>query len=493
MTRTMSRRDLLKVGAIATGGLLAACAPKVVKETVVVEKVVEKPVEKVVKETVIVQGTPQVVEKVVKETVVVEKDVAAEKAARIKGKLVWDTFRGIGTGWNEERISTFKDMYPNVDIEFRPTVVSSQQEAYGKWYAMQAAGDLGDIVQFDPSHFHFWRAIDKGILMPLDELMAADGLNLKEWFDQFIEMQYYKGKIYGLPSWGWSGHDAFVINVLHCEELGITPPEPTTHEIPMETIAEWANKFYKKGAGPGEVERYGIALSIAEIGITTIVRAFGGEIINPEGTKCLLLEEGAVKGMKWMYDLCVTQAVAALPGDLQGGNQSAWAAGKLTMMQVGSLSALNAEKAITDPKLAQLGHFFFPKRPDGKIPSQIRGGTWGVNKATKAPEAAYLFVKHLAGKEGTIGFNLVGNNGALTRPDVLPVLEAKNKIYGWYKENLLNGMAIHAPANSRGREYTDAIGQWAVKMLDRKQPVPFEQGLQELADNVQKALDEPPA
>ncbi|MFH1928520.1 MAG: ABC transporter substrate-binding protein [Chloroflexota bacterium] len=64
--KKVTRRGFLKGVAVAAGsGVLAACAPQVVKETVIVEKPVEKVVEKVVKETVIVEGTPKVVEKVV--------------------------------------------------------------------------------------------------------------------------------------------------------------------------------------------------------------------------------------------------------------------------------------------------------------------------------------------------------------------------------------------------------------------------------------------
>ena len=62
MTRNVNRRTLLKMAGIGTAStVLAACQPKVV-EKIVKETVVQK---EVVKETVIVEGTPQVVEKIV--------------------------------------------------------------------------------------------------------------------------------------------------------------------------------------------------------------------------------------------------------------------------------------------------------------------------------------------------------------------------------------------------------------------------------------------
>jgi putative aldouronate transport system substrate-binding protein len=79
MQRTFSRRELLRGATIAaTASILAACQPKVVEKVVTkeVEKVVTKEVEKVVKETVVVQGTPQVVEKVI--TVVPETKCAMD-------------------------------------------------------------------------------------------------------------------------------------------------------------------------------------------------------------------------------------------------------------------------------------------------------------------------------------------------------------------------------------------------------------------------------
>jgi len=62
--KKLTRRELLRyVGLAASASILAACAPKVVEVERVVEKEVTKVVKEVVKETVIVAGTPQVVEK----------------------------------------------------------------------------------------------------------------------------------------------------------------------------------------------------------------------------------------------------------------------------------------------------------------------------------------------------------------------------------------------------------------------------------------------
>ena len=115
---------------------------------------------------------------------------------------------------------------PNVEIEFRPLTGATQQDNYGKMYALFAAGDLGDVIAFDPSHFHFWRAINENIIGPIDELVASDKIDLKQWFDQFIGLQYYNGKLYGLPSWGWAGQDTLVINAVHIERPASNCPIP---------------------------------------------------------------------------------------------------------------------------------------------------------------------------------------------------------------------------------------------------------------------------
>jgi ABC-type glycerol-3-phosphate transport system substrate-binding protein len=493
MEPKLSRRTLLKAGAVVVCGALAGCAPKVVEVTRVIEQTVVQ--KEVVKETVQVEKKVEVT-KVVEKNVTVVVDKQAQKAAAMKGKIIWDTFRAQpGKGqWGQDRLDNFKQMWPDVTVELRPIPQTAQQDAYGKMYAMEAAGDLGDVCAFDPSHFHFWRAIDKNIIMPVDEFVAADQLDLTQWFPQFIGMQYYKGKIYGLPSWGWSGYDCMVINLVPLEADGIAVPDPLKYDVSFDQMAEWIKKYHKPGKTADTAERYGFAAAGGEAGCTVMSRWFGGDLINPEGTKVTFLnDEKALKGLRWAYDLVVKQRLAPVPGAFTAGNDVACAEGRLFMYHCGSLCHYTASQSVKDPKVAKLSVLLFPKREDGKIPSQIRGGTWNVHKTSKLPQIAWEFVKTLSSKDGEIGFNIFGGNTGLTRPDIMDVLKAKTPTYKWFENNLINGMLINCPGNSRGREYTDALGQYSTKLYDPVNVISFEQGAQELSDAVQKVLDMPPA
>jgi len=488
MLTKVSRRHVLRLFAVATGATLAACAPKIITQTVVVKEEVEK----VVKETVVVTEEKVVEkEKVVKETVVV--DANAAKQAEMKGKIVWDTFRA-NPPWDKDRIDSFKEKWPNVEVELRMGV-ADQQANYAKWYAMEAAGDLGDIVQFDPSHFHFWRAADKNILMPIDDLIGAAGTNLDEWYPQFMQMSKYKGSFWGIPSWGWSGPDCIVANELALKEIGVDPmPDATTYSTTWEQIQEWIDKT--RVASGDKVDRYGWNWYGGESGFTVMSRWFGGDLINAEGTKCTFQDdEKALKGLRLCYDLVVTKKLAPVSGAFGQGvsNETALAEGRLAMYHGGSLNGINASKAVKDATKAKVNVILFPKREDGKVPSQIRGGAWQVHKTSKVPAIAYEFILHIAGKDGTLGFNLFGGNTALTRPDVLPLLRVQAPLYKNFEGNLMNGMVINAPANSRGREFTDAIAQNGAKLMDPIQPIPFEQGIEEMTKEIQKVLDQPPA
>jgi len=135
-SKKMSRREVLKgLGLAVAGTALAACAPKVVKETVIVEK----PVEKVVKETVIVEGTPKVVEKVVTAT-----PAPTEEVIELRYMNHWTAEGDAHYSAMQWVYKTFHERYPNIRIN--NVVLPRSDEAYKKIRSDCAAGDCPDIV-----------------------------------------------------------------------------------------------------------------------------------------------------------------------------------------------------------------------------------------------------------------------------------------------------------------------------------------------------------
>ncbi len=403
--------------------------------------------------------------------------------------LYWDTFRGIGTPWPQHMIDRYQKQYPNRKMILRPIPVpNSQQEAYPKMYAMYAAGTLGDNFAFDPSHWEFYRAVPQGILRALDDYVAQDKLDLTQWYKPFMDMQYYKGKLWGLPSWGWSGHDGLHFNDLMLQEAGITLPDYESSDWTMNKVHEVLLKLFKKSGN--QVDHYSIDLSLAAIGVTTIARAYNADIISEDGKKALLTNSKTLPAMQWIWDLCQQDKIVSLPGSYQGANTAFFASGKVACIQGGSLSVFQIDRAIKDPKLAKLKSVLFPKRSDGKHPSQLRGGTWNVNAKSKYPYEAWQFVKLLSDHDGILTMDTEGNEGALVRPDVMTdKYFTANPNFQPFVKNLLTAMPAIVPANARGTEYETTFAQSFAQFYLGK--APFKDALNNAENAVQKVLDEP--
>lgn len=193
MSKMYSRRSFLRVAvAGAAGALLAACQPKVVEVTKVVEKVV--------KETVIVAGTPKVVEKVVKETVVVEKEV---KPAAPEEKLV----RVLLASWAlgeipfDRTAREFSDAHPGIKV-----VVQSTFEGWTtKVMAQISDGTLewsGCGIMSTDYHPMLW--VRMGLVQPMDDFVAASqepGASelLSDMIPTVRQAGMVEGKLYGIP------------------------------------------------------------------------------------------------------------------------------------------------------------------------------------------------------------------------------------------------------------------------------------------------------
>jgi multiple sugar transport system substrate-binding protein len=498
-----SRRSFLLAASSAAAALLAACAaPAPTATPAPAAKPAEKPAAPAAAPAAAPTNTPAAAAaakpaepakpaEAPKPAEPTKPAAPAAQAAPAKGggTLVWDTFRGVGTPWPEDRIKAFEGANPGWKVDFRPIPLPGgvQAEAYPKMYAMFASDTLGDVFAFDPSHWEFYRAVPKGLLKPIDDYVRDDKYDLGQFYPPFIEMQKWQGKTWGLPSWGWSGQDGWIYNEVQLQEAGIKPPDQNSPEWTLDAMREQVKKLTKMGTG-GTYDRYGGNLALGAAGATVYSRAYD-EPDFYDGKKSMITEPNVMKAFKWVQDMAQTDKSLALPGAFQGSSVDLMAAGKLSILQGGSLNVFNVQKAIKDEKAVVVRAALFPKRKDGKRPSQMRGGTWNIGAKAKNADAGWKLIQTLSNKEGTLKFNTIGGNGALVRPDIMDDPYFSHPGFKPYLENLLTAMPATVPANGRGTEFEQTINQtWAEAYLGK---ISFEEGMKKLQDAVQKVLDRP--
>ena len=219
--RKWTRRDFLRIGALAgVGAVLAACAPKVVEK--VVEKEVTKIVKEVVKETVMVAGTPQVVEKEV--TKIVKETVIVEKAKEMPVELQFICF-GWGKDenwphgkWETEKAEEYMELHPLVTID---TQAAGWDFATKNIIAI-AAGNPPN-VQLRTSETSILSALEGNCALELEyKQELIDDLS-PEWYEGIK----YFGKHYHFPFYKLG--NGYAANLTLIREAGaedLLPPPP---------------------------------------------------------------------------------------------------------------------------------------------------------------------------------------------------------------------------------------------------------------------------
>lgn len=229
MASRVTRRALLKSAAFAgAAGLLAACQPKIVEVTKVVEKVV--------KEEVIVAGTPQIVEKVVKETVVVEKQ--APQPTRAPAKVVW------WFGWNAPaQMEAFTKIAANFTAMDNGITVEALQvpEMQNKMLAAVAGGNPPDVGVCCIQYTGYYA---RGVFTPIDDYVEASAkIKREDFVPGLFESMTFRGKLYGVPAAECGPRFCLFCNRQHIEEAGLDPEKlPET----WDEAWEWHTKLTKK-------------------------------------------------------------------------------------------------------------------------------------------------------------------------------------------------------------------------------------------------------
>ncbi|MFV0375234.1 ABC transporter substrate-binding protein [Microbacterium sp.] len=366
----------------------------------------------------------------------------------------------------EEIVAAFEKEHPNVTIDIQLT---PNKEYWTKLQTAIAGGSGPDVFWMNGTHFQLYAA--NGVLAPLDGGLV-DTANYPQ---SLVDLYTFDGTSYGAPKDYdtialWYNKDLF-------DKAGVDYP---TADWTWQDAQEIAAKLTDKGAGV-----YGFATPpySQEYYYDTIAQA-GGFVISPDGTKTGYDSPEALKGIEYLLSYIeagssptAQQMTDTSPGDM-------FISGKIAMLQTGSWDAIGYKE---NPDIAdKVDVQVLPAGPAGNQ-SVIHGLANVANAASPNVEIAKQFAAFASGEQASqiqaaSGTVIPAFNGlAETWVQSMPNFNLKA-----YVDEV--DTSVPYPVSKNTSVWTGAEGEilsqvWAGKLSAAD-------GLQQLADAMQKALDE---
>lgn len=311
----LTRRSLMRMAVLASaGGMLSACAPKVVKETVVVEKVVEK----AVKETVVVKEAVEVEKEV---TRVVEK-VVQKPASDEQVTLRW----GRHTNASEQPVydymeKDFVTRYPNVKLEVEEVPWA---DYFQKLLTQTAGGNPPDVMWTGSLWIpQFWA---KGVVKNLDPFISASSFNVDDYFPKWMDYMYWGGSVFYLPTRGATIGLYYNKNIF--DEAGIEYPNESW-QYTDEFMAAAKKLTVQEN---DRTVQWGCYLNPkGQADWFNIFPSFDSSILSEDNCSCTLDEPNAIEAYQFLADLGVKHGVTLKPGEVDTPSAELFETGRIGM------------------------------------------------------------------------------------------------------------------------------------------------------------------
>lgn len=129
------------------------------------------------------------------------------------------TFWGNWTGEQAQQIEAQVDAFNAAQDEYVVTY-QPQEEVEAKLLTAIAGGGVPDVVLWDRFQTTVYAA--RGALMPLNDLIEEDGIDLTDFYESAVDELTVDGNVYGIPL--TVDNRSLFYNVDQLEEAGIEPP-----------------------------------------------------------------------------------------------------------------------------------------------------------------------------------------------------------------------------------------------------------------------------
>jgi ABC-type glycerol-3-phosphate transport system substrate-binding protein len=381
------------------------------------------------------------------------------------------------------RAAEFQERYPRIRLDYQ--ALAGDYLEVIRTHA--AAGTLADVVYLQNLLFEGLAA--GGSLQPIDRLVQRDKLNLKQWYESGLSALRLDGKLFGLPARGQVGYCFLFYNRDAFARAGLREPHDSWTLDDLVTAAE------KLTSRDGS--RYGYNTQWGNFQHTLAAfRRFGGDLLSPDGKRCVADSPQALQAVQWHWDLWHRREVMpARPyTDADFGSGAIAMAGQMLAGARGGL-----RNAVKDS--FQWSMVAMPKGPTGKFGAELSVAPIGLNSATRVVDQGWPVVQWFTDRETgvALGLQTRGSNTPGMRHDVYcderllndplyprEMLERVCKTMDQYAAQVTYSVA----ANFRQAEVNSVVTRHMTAFRDQK-TAPSAAALRAMAAEVQAILDQP--
>lgn len=281
------------------------------------------------------------------------------------------TFWGNWTGEQATQIETQVEAF-NASQDDYVVTYQPQEEVEAKLLTAIAGGGVPDVVLWD--RFQTSVYASRGALMPLDDLIAEDGVDTSLFYEAALNELVYDGTTYGLPL--TVDNRSLFYNAELLAEAGLEPP--TT----WDELGEVAEALTVREGG--SLVRSGFALN--DVGLFSMwLGQAGGRMVSEDGTAAFNSPEGLAVLEEW-EELMHDRGVYEL-GFAEGTD--GFAEGTVAMAYNGPWT-LATYDAIED---LDYGIVAAPAGPDGDRASGLGGFGLIIPEGAPNVEGAWEFIR----------------------------------------------------------------------------------------------------
>lgn len=292
-------------------------------------------------------------------------------------------------GWTrlaQEMTPSFEETFPHIRLEWRS--LSNWRDYPGRVASLRASGLLGDLIE-SPTATLTATWAQEGLLADLSPLIEADGYDTGDHMPSALAAYQWQGQQVGLPLVAHGGDHVVLYDRDLLGDLGESASDA---ERSLENLTQAIERMAEKR---GDI--YGLILSARLPGAYPLLRAFGTDLLDPTGGRCIVDEPAGRACLDWIHHQVRVVGSAPAPLAIERGPTAMWQARRAALFCTSlrgavALRELQARRAV--------GAMALPAMPEvAGTPALASGVGYCVPATSRHTSEAFQWIKFMLSSE----------------------------------------------------------------------------------------------